>query len=202
MPLVECGGGNGVFSCAFWVRRRNRRKSRILCFRRSRRRTKTDRSRKRCSCQTRRCVRIRLLALVRRCCGFARCCVHIRLLALARRCCGFARRFAHSRCIARLARCFSALAHCRAHMSRIVLDRTCHGYLARRLVSRVSPRRSHSVPHRKMRRRNQPCYRVDSYGFSRDPGIRCIDRCPCFLLLAALHGVHLARLHCCIMIQS
>ena len=152
-----------------------------------------------CFCWKRRCAHSRCIALVRNCCGFAMRCVHSRQLDLEKRCCGC---FVHSRCIARLTRCFSASEHCRAHMSRTVLDRTCRGCLARRLASRVLTRRNCSVPHRKMRRRNQPRFWVGSRVFSRDPGIRCIDRCPCFLLLAVLHGVHLARLHCGIMIQS
>ena len=152
-----------------------------------------------CFCWKRRCAHSQCIALVWNCCGFAMRCAHSRQLDLEERYCGC---FVHSRCIARLTRCFSASEHCCAHMSRTVLDRTCRGCLARRLASRVLTRRNCSVPHRKMRRRNQPRFWVGSRVFSRDPGIRCIDRCPCFLLLAVLHGVHLARLHCGIMIQS
>lgn len=182
MLSVECGGGNAVFSSVSLARRNCRRRNRIPCSRRSRRRTKACRKRRRCFCRKRRCAHNRYIAPGNRCCGRALRCARIRHIALAKHCCGEVSRCARARCIA--------------------LDTRSRGYLARCLENTVLQGRNHSVPRRRMPRWSQTRFRVGLFGFSHGSGIRCNDRCPCFLLYADGHSAPSARIHYCIMIAS
>ena len=202
MLSVECGGGNAVFSSVSSARRNYRRRNHIPCFRRSRRRTKACRKRRRCFCRTKRCARIQHIALAKSCFCLSVCCrVHSCYIAPAKSCCGKASRCAHIRHIALAKHCCGEVSRC-ARARYTALDTKLRGCSVRCLENTVLQGRNRSAPRRRMPRWSQTRFRIGLFGFSHGSGIRCNDRCPCFLLCAGGRSVPSARIHCCIMNAS